>query len=311
MDNNNVNGNVTVETVPMKGMAGFKALFKTAVTREGHLTQMHALGRIFTWFALGLICLVPVLYCVAEGVMPNWQTLGTAIPFMAGYWAVGLIEAISYAPLLGTGGQYLSFITGNIANLKLPCSLNSQNIAKVKQGSEEQEIVSTISIAVSSIVTTLIIVIGLIPLAIFQNEIVDFLMPVSPYVIPAVFGGLTIALMAKYYKIAVIPFVGCILICVIGNLIGEGETVNNQSTMVIVGMVISIIGTFAVHKISQKRAAKKGAAVAADAPKMTEAEKAADEILEGADIPVSDELELAEENTDIEESTDEKEGSDK
>lgn len=246
------NVGAAVEGPAPKGFkAGFKSLFTTASTREGHIGQMHTIGRIFTWFALGLICLVPILYCVAEGVTPDWSVLGKSVPFMAGYWAIGLIEAISYAPLLGTGGQYLSFITGNIANLKLPCSLNAQNIAKVKQGSEEQEIVSTISIAVSSIVTTVIIVIGLIPLAIFQSEIVEALMPLSPYVIPSVFGGLTMALMAKYYKIAIIPFIVCILICVIGNLIGFGSTVNNQSTMVIVGMVVSIIATLILYKLGK------------------------------------------------------------
>ena len=246
------NVGAAVEGPAPKGFkAGFKSLFTTASTREGHIGQMHTIGRIFTWFALGVICLVPILYCVAEGVTPDWSVLGKSVPFMAGYWAIGLIEAISYAPLLGTGGQYLSFITGNIANLKLPCSLNAQNIAKVKQGSEEQEIVSTISIAVSSIVTTVIIVIGLIPLAIFQSEIVEALMPLSPYVIPSVFGGLTMALMAKYYKIAIIPFIACILICVIGNLIGFGSTVNNQSTMVIVGMVVSIIATLILYKLGK------------------------------------------------------------
>ena len=145
--------------------------FGVAATREEHNNQMHNLGRIFTWIALGFICALPIVYCISAGVTPNWSQLGICVPFMAGYWAIGLIEALSYAPLLGTGGQYLSFITGNISNLKLPCSLNSQTIAKTKQGSEEQEIVSTISIAVGSIVTTIIIIIGLIPLAIFQNEI--------------------------------------------------------------------------------------------------------------------------------------------
>ena len=76
-------------------------------------------------------------------------------------------------------------------------------------------------------------------------------MPLSPYVIPSVFGGLTMALMAKYYKIAIIPFIACILICVIGNLIGFGSTVNNQSTMVIVGMVVSIIATLILYKLGK------------------------------------------------------------
>ena len=182
--------------------------------------------------------------------MPDWKTLGACMSFVAGYWVIGLIEAFSYAPLLGTGGQYLSFITGNVANLKLPASLNAQTVAKVEQGSEEQEIISTISIAVSSIVTTLIIAIGLIPLAIFQSEIVEVLKPISPYVVPAIFGGLTMALLAKYFKAVLIPFVLCIIICVVGNLIGLGSSLS-QSTMIIVGMVLSGISTIVMYKLGK------------------------------------------------------------
>ena len=155
-----------------------------------------------------------------------------------------------YGGLLGYRAYRSHLLRAPSRNGRSVPVINSQNIAKTKQGSEEQEIVSTISIAVSSIVTTLIIVIGLIPLAIFQEEIVDVLMPISPYVIPAVFGGLTIALMAKYYKIALIPFAVCIIVCVVGNLIGF-EEVNSQSTMVIVGMVISIISTLIMYKLGK------------------------------------------------------------
>ncbi|MFA7663591.1 MAG: hypothetical protein WCY33_02100, partial [Clostridia bacterium] len=186
-----------------------KNLFYTPEKRDDYNNQMHSLGRLFTWIALAMIVLVPVAYALAAGKQPDWALLANCLPFIAGYWAIGLIEAVSYAPLLGTGGQYLSFITGNIANLKLPCAINSQNVLKVEQGSEKQEIVTTISIAVSSIVTTIIILIGLIPLLIFQNEIVSVLKPISPYVMPSIFGGLTMVVIAKYYKIAIIPFLGC------------------------------------------------------------------------------------------------------
>lgn len=187
------------------------------------------------------------MYCVSAKTLPDWEAIGKCVPFMLGYVAIGLIEVLSYAPLLGTGGQYLSFITGNVSNLKLPCAINAQKITGVEQGSEEQEIVTTISIAVSSIVTTLVIIIGLIPLIIFQEQIVTVLSPVSPYVIPAIFGGLTIVLIASYFKIAIIPFIACIIICVVANLIGFGETMS-QSTMVIVGMVISGISTTILYK---------------------------------------------------------------
>lgn len=213
--------------------------------------KMHTVGRIFTWIALGLICLVPVFYCVSAKTLPDAKALGKCVPFLLGYVAIGLIEAISYAPLLGTGGQYMSFITGNVSNLKLPCAINAQSITGVEKGSEEEEIVTSISIAVSSIVTTVVIAIGLIPLIIFQNQIVDLLAPVSPYVIPAIFGGLTLVLIAQYFKIAIIPFVGCIIICVIGTIIGNKlgkPNLMSQSTMVIVGMAVSGISTTILYK---------------------------------------------------------------
>lgn len=226
-----------------------KNIFKTKApaNREEYNLMTHNYGRLFTWIALGLIILLPIIYCISAQVVPEWKKLVEAIPFLLGYVAIGLIEAVSYAPLLGTGGQYMSFITGNISNLKLPCAINSQSVTKTEQGSEEQELITTIAIGVSSIVTTLIIVIGLIPLAIFQNKIVEILNPISPYVIPAIFGGLTLILAAKYAKIAAIPFVSCIIICVAGNLLGNG-TIFTQSTMVIVGMVISGISTTILYK---------------------------------------------------------------
>ena len=218
--------------------------------RQLYNNSIHNWGKLFTWIALGLILMVPVAYCLSAKTLPDWKALSKCIPFLLGYVAIGLIEAVSYAPLLGTGGQYMSFITGNVSNLKLPCAINAQSITGVEKGSEEEEIVTTVSIAVSSIVTTLVIVIGLIPLIIFQDKIVSILQPVSPYVIPAIFGGLTLVLVATYFKIAVIPFVACILICIVGNLIGKGSLLS-QSTMVIVGMAVSGISTTILYKMKK------------------------------------------------------------
>ena len=234
-------------------MKKFKQTQSTQVPlndRELHNLKMHRYGRIFSIISLAAILLVPIVYCIEAKVWPDGAAIGKCIPFLLGYVAIGLIEAISYAPLLGTGGQYMSFITGNVSNLKLPCAINAQNITGVKEGSEEQEIVTTISIAVSSIVTTIVIAIGLIPLILLQDKIVNFLSPVSPYVIPAIFGGLTLVLLARYLKIAAIPFIGCIVICVIWNVISMYTKLSppSQSVMVIVGMVVSGISTFILYK---------------------------------------------------------------
>lgn len=215
--------------------------------------SMHKIGRIFTLVSLFLIALVPLIFALSAKSGPDWPKLGKAIPFMLGFLAIGLIESFSYAPLLGTGGQYLSFITGNISNLKLPCAINAQQVSKVKQGTEEHEIITTIAIAVSSIVTTIIIAIGLIPLAIYQQKIVEVLMPISPYVMPAIFGGLTMVLIAMYWKNSLAPFLLCCLAAIIMHAIGKGSTAS-VSTMVIVGMVMSMTSNGIIYNKDKIRA---------------------------------------------------------
>ena len=47
------------------------------------------------------------------------------------FWTVGTIEVITYVPMLGVGGSYLGFVTGNLSNLKVPCALNAMQSAGV------------------------------------------------------------------------------------------------------------------------------------------------------------------------------------
>lgn len=254
------------------------------IGRLEHNNSMHKLGRIFTLVAFFLICLVPVFTAISAKSGPDWTKLGKAVPFMLGFLAIGLIEAFSYAPLLGTGGQYLSFITGNISNLKLPCAINAQQVTKVEAGTEEHEIVTTIAIAVSSIVTTVIIIIGLIPLAIYQEKIVKILMPISPYVMPAIFGALTMVLIAMFWKNSLAPFLLCCVAAIIMHSIGKGSTAST-STMVIIGMVMSMSSNAIIYnkdKIKAKFSKNKGGAKAEE----TVAEEAAVE-----DVSAEDEKE--------------------
>lgn len=223
------------------------------MNKEEYNIQIHKLGRLFTWIAVSAIAVLPIIFCLITGAVPHWRAILGASAFIVGYWAIGLIEAISYAPLLGSGGQYQSFITGNIANLKLPCAINTQTILKTKQGTEEEEVITSISIAVSTITTTIIIVLGLIPLSIFSQPIIKVLAPVSPYVIPAIFGGLTVVLLSRYLKLTIAPFIVCIAITCIAFTVGFDI---GQSTMVPIGMVISIISAIIMHKLKKNKTNK-------------------------------------------------------
>ena len=127
----------------------------------------------------------------------------------------GVVEVITYSPMLGTAGTYLGFFTGNLVNLKVPCAVNAREQAKVKHGSAEGEIISTLSVATSTIVTTLVIVAGvilLVPLQpVLQNEA---LLPAFNNVVPALFGALGIKYFLKSPKIAVIPLLLMSLLCI-------------------------------------------------------------------------------------------------
>lgn len=173
------------------------------------MDSVHRDGKIWGISVAALIILVPVILCFVFSAMPDWQALGKGlVATLPMYWAVGLIEIFTYVPMLGAGGTYLSFVTGNISNLKLPCAVDAMERAGTKPGTEEAEVISTISIAVSSIVTTVIIILGVIfivPLQpILENPV---LKPAFEMILPALFGGLGVVFISKNVKLAIPPII--------------------------------------------------------------------------------------------------------
>ena len=178
---------------------------------------LHRIGKLT--MLLGIIALVSVPFIVAAIFGVSIDGKG----FLAGfakvaivYIPVAIVEFLVYAPMLGAGGSYISFITGNVTNMKIPCAMNARDIAGTEVGTPENEIVSTISTATSAIVTTLVIVVGvvlLIPLQpVLQSET---LAPAFDYVVPALFGALGLKYFAKSPQIAVIPVVLMSLLCIL------------------------------------------------------------------------------------------------
>ena len=172
-----------------------------------YMDSVHRAGRIWNLSVMAMLFLFPIGVGLIYQAMPDWHGFLMGIIATAPmYWAVAVIETFTYVPMLGAGGSYLSFVTGNISNLKLPVALNALEQAEVNINSEEGEIVSTIAIAVSSIVTTLIIILGVIlitPLTPVLNAPV--LAPAFAQILPALFGGLGVVFISKNWKIAVAP----------------------------------------------------------------------------------------------------------
>lgn len=174
-----------------------------------YMDSVHRDGRIWNLSVMVILFLFPILVGVIYKALPDWHGLLMGVIATAPmYWAVGIVETITYVPMLGAGGSYLSFVTGNISNLKMPAALNALEQAEVNIRSEEGEVVSTIAIAVSSIVTTLIIILGVI-LITPLTPILDapVLEPAFAQLLPALFGGLGVVFVSKNWKIAIAPVI--------------------------------------------------------------------------------------------------------
>ena len=191
--------------------------------------------------------LFPLALCFIFQAIPDWAALGKGLlSILPMYWAVGLVEVFTYVPMLGAGGAYLSFVTGNISNLKLPCALDAMEKANVKANSEEGEIISTISIAVSSIVTTIIIVIGVIlivPLTpILEAEVLN---SAFDQMLPALFGGLAVVFISKNVKLAIAPIILMLILFIFVPFL--------DSSTVGVMVPVGVLFTLAVARIMYKK----------------------------------------------------------
>jgi hypothetical protein len=214
---------------------------------SSYMERVHKWGRIWNLSMVAILFAFPIIVAIVFRATPDWQGLGMGLIATAPmYWAVGVVETFTYIPMLGAGGSYLSFVTGNISNLKLPCALSALEQAEAKGSSEEGEVISTIAIAVSSIVTTLIIVLGvilLVPLTpVLESEA---LKPAFAQILPALFGGLAVVFISKNLKLSIAPIVLMLVLFIFVPALNAGTV----GIMVPVGVVFTV----AVARILYKK----------------------------------------------------------
>ena len=206
---------------------------------ETYIRSTHALGRIASVITLVLLLGAPFVMGAVLGAMPNLGAFGR------GFLSIGLVYLISciaeyliYVPMLGAGGSYLAFITGNLINMKIPCAVNARDIVGAKSGTPENEIISTLSIATSSLVTIVVLAAGvalLIPLQPFLQS--PALQPAFDNVVPALFG----AMACKYYRgnlrVAAVPlFVMSLLFILVPSLTGSTSFMIIPSGAIAIGL---------------------------------------------------------------------------
>jgi len=207
------------------------------MTYDEYIEKSHRAGQIWIWTAVCVILFVPVAICLYYDA---WPSLGAVLKGLLGvapiYWTVGIIEIITFTPMLGTGGTYLSFVTGNVTALKVPAALNAMESAGVKSSSEEGEIISTIAIATASIVTTLIIAAGIFLFVPLQPLLAsDKLKPAFDNILPSLFGGLGTVYISRNWKVSVAPVLFMVIL-----FVAVPSLASSVGVLVPVGILIAL-----------------------------------------------------------------------
>ncbi|MCH4890801.1 hypothetical protein EZV73_24695 [Acidaminobacter sp. JC074] len=213
--------------------------------KDTYFERTHFYGRLWMGTTFILMLLVPSVVGSYYDAHPIFEDVLKGLMGVAPiFWTVALIEIITFTPMLGTGGSYLGFVTGNLTNLKVPCTLMALENSGYKQGSKEGEIISTIAIAASSITTIIVIAIGvfmLTPLTPILNS--ELLKPAFDQILPSLFGGLAVVYVSKNYKIAAVPMIFMILVFSLVPSLASAV-----SMFVPVGAIIAIISARIMYK---------------------------------------------------------------
>ena len=199
--------------------------------------KTHTLGRFFLTAGLVMFLVAPFIMGFVVNAMPDIPAFAKALAQIAIIYIPScVVEFLIYTPMLGAGGSYLAFITGNIINMKIPCALNARDIAGTKTGTPENEIISTLAIATSSLVTTLVIMLGVLLLIPLRPVLeAPVLQPAFNNVVPALFGAMATKYFRKGMKLVAIPMVvmAVLFICV-------PSLISSVATLMIVSGAITI-----------------------------------------------------------------------
>lgn len=215
-------------------------------TQKDYFDRVHRWGIFWDIGAVLMLLAIPTVICLHLNAWPEIKILASVLlKLMTLYWITAVIEVITYVPILGAGSSYLSFVTGNITNLKLPVGLSAMENAKVRPNTEEGEVISTLAIGVSSITTTVIIAVGVIAFSPFLGALTEegsIFKPAFEWVLPALFGALGASYFAKHWKLIFAPVIVGVIVLIFSPTMGVG-------TLMFITIVAAVAAGFGLYKL--------------------------------------------------------------
>ena len=216
---------------------------------DAYLNRTHFLGRIVSVLALIMLLGAPFVIGGVLGAMPDLAAAGRGFLAVGLIWAASsVVEYLVYTPMLGAGGSYLAFITGNLINMKIPCAMNARELTGAKSGTAENEVISTLSIATSSLVTSLVLALGVLLMIPLQPVLrAPALQPAFASVVPALFGAMACQYFRKDPRLAVVPLCAMWLLFIL-----VPSLISSTSMMIIPSGAIAIGLSYLKYRRTQQ-----------------------------------------------------------
>ncbi|MDR1019385.1 MAG: hypothetical protein LBL73_01395 [Synergistaceae bacterium] len=210
--------------------------------------KINNLGRITSIISLALMVSVPLVITIFNKIQVSaGEIMASASGLIAMFAPMAIVENISYYPIIGAGGVYLSCITGNIMNMKLPSALSGMKLAGVEPGSSEGDIISIICVGVSSFVTVTILMLSMFIIGKYITPYLSqpILQPAFANIMPSLLGALVTPFVIKSVKVSVVPFALSIALCF---ALGGGYVQRYQSYFLPLIMVASVFAAYCMYK---------------------------------------------------------------
>lgn len=232
-----------------KNISVYDGEYIPSIIRFGRITNL--LGVLLAFLPALVLTFVyglhPPVSAVISGFIMQASVSGV-------FW---FVEPISYSPVLGVAGTYMSFLSGNIGNLRLPASVAALQAANEEPGTEKGSIIATIGIAISILVNIALLTVGVILGSSVLGSLPPSVVAALNNILPALFG----AMLAQQFVSN--PKVGSVAVLLAGimfALMKTGCLAWLPGTPSYAVVIVSVFGTIIIgRKIMAADIAKKAA----------------------------------------------------
>jgi hypothetical protein len=185
-------------------------------------SKVHFWGRLSIAVAFFVSFSIPFYLTFIAGNNVDTAVFVKGIIFVLGF--VGMIyfiEPISYFPVLGPIGTYMSFLSGNIGNMRMPVVGAVQNALDAEPGSKKAEMAAVFGLAASTVVNLAILFVVIIGGTALVNALPANVLGAFAYAVPGIIGAMIVTFGSKmsFKNIILTMILGLVVIQLI-NLIG-------------------------------------------------------------------------------------------